>query len=803
MRSSATTGRTIAVGVCAVGVCVATLADAVQPEAARPVYPSAQAKLVKCGEVPCVSVNGEILPPMSFTAFMPHRVPDAYLRDIGKAGLRIHYLYAWTRGLKPGDVEKDELDGVEETVKRIRRIKALCPDAYFVIRLMVSPSADWLAANPDECVRFTDGSFAHGICTTVDRRRAVNMHSMCSEKWWAWADAQIEDFYRELSRHPEMQSVIGTFLCAGGTCEWYYPGLFRKPETKATGDCSAPFRRQYGRFLRERYGTLEELRRVWKRPDATFENPLVPSFGDFDYIGDEHEKIVAALNGGAPYERGANPAAFGDFLDMNRAPWAADFFAALHDGTARAIVHFAETLKRVQPTLLVGAFYGSYAQTTLHDGGTASGVLRILDSPAIDFLAAPGGYNNREPGGLVIGRTMQDAFLLRGKVFISEDDDRTFLTRRSNALSPADDPVTGSGPEGTLNMLKRDFGRNLCEHTRGWWFDMQASWFPGTKSFYDDPRILALFAEQQRIARAAYAAGMRKANDIALVYSSDAIHCASAIVGQNALDFWRLCDLNRLGAPVDYHFLDDLANPAMRDYRLYVMVNAYALAEAQRAAVYAKARRNGATVLWLYAPGFIDRTAARTMDVANIARTVGLNVRLYDGTRTPFFRAVGSDRVYGAFDGEIHTCEFGRKTVARVENYLNPAFYVDDPQAQTLGTSADDGRVVFASVVRDGVRSVYSANVFLHRDLVARLAAEAGCHLFVRPGDVLYADESFVTLHATGDGLRTIRFKRPCSPYEVYEKRFYGSGVESIDVDLKNGETRMWRLEEAGGPAGE
>ena len=84
-------------------------------------------------------------------------------------------------------------------------------------------------------------------------------------------------------------------------------------------------------------------------------------------------------------------------------------------------------------------------------------------------------------------------------------------------------------------------------------------------------------------------------------------------------------------------------------------------------------------------------------------------------------------------------------------------------------------------------------------DLLASLAAFAGCHLFADRGDVLYANESFVAVHADGDGRRTIRFKRPCSPYEVYEKRFYGNGVEKIDVAMRHGQTLMWSLGELAG----
>lgn len=51
-----------------------------------------------------------------------------------------------------------------------------------------------------------------------------------------------------------------------------------------------------------------------------------------------------------------------------------------------------------------------------------------------------------------------------------------------------------------------------------------------------------------------------------------------------------------------------------------------------------------------------------------------------------------------------------------------------------------------------------------------------------------------MAVHASGDGRRTIRFKRPCSPYEVYEKRFYGHGVDRIEVDMTLGQTLMWSL---------
>lgn len=43
------------------------------------------------------------------------------------------------------------------------------------------------------------------------------------------------------------------------------------------------------------------------------------------------------------------------------------------------------------------------------------------------ILAAPGIYNNREPGGCVAQREMQDSFRLRGQMFVAEEDSRTHL----------------------------------------------------------------------------------------------------------------------------------------------------------------------------------------------------------------------------------------------------------------------------------------------------------------------------------------------------------------------------------------
>ena len=753
---------------------------------------------------PAIMVDGRPCPPMTITimdganAFAPER--RDYFRRLGESGLKIFYVSASTRWHNPGDAPAGIPDGVEAALKRIRFVLDAVPDGYIMLRLNMSPPAEWVNAHPEEQLTYSDGSHRPVICTTVGGKPIDGMHSLCSEAWRAEGDKALGDFFSALGAHPEFKRVIGTFLCAGGTAEWYYPqDLVNADGTY--GDFSEPFRREYEAYLRRKYGTVEELRRVWKRPDATFEHPVIPTPEEREFIAKADEKIVKALRdwelegrvvGGLHIDVDAREEAnVGVFLNANGFAHVADFFDAWHESTANTIVHFARTLKGLHPDLLVGAFYGSYGCTDFFEGSTASGTRAILDSEVVDFLAAPGVYNNREPGGIVAQREMQDSFRLRNQIYICEDDSRThrckpWMHRDAMALYSVEDSLT---------TLKRDFARDICEDIQGWWFDMGGDW-------YDDPEILALFKRQREIADFAYSLDRTKRNDIALVYDTESVHLVSRDTSMQVLDFWRTSDLGRIGAPVDYYFHNDLSRPDMPDYRLYVMLNQYCLTDAEREAVYAKARRNGAVILWLYAPGFVNPEASRVMDVANVEKTVGMKLGFIDKTFFPHFRVdpsshpavarASATRRYGVIDRDVHS-NIWIGSVLRPP-YLNPGFYIDDPQATVLGRFCSSGLPALALSKRDGVRSVYCAAPVMRSDLLASIATFAGCHLFLDGDDVLYANESFVAVHAKDDGRRTIRFKRPCSPYEVYERRFYGHDVESIDVDMTLGQTLMWSL---------
>ncbi len=760
---------------------------------------------------PAILIDGKPYPPMAMTT----RILKAdYLKALGASGLKIFFLMANTRWLRPGrkwadeyGAEKEEFSGIEKFKTDAENLLEAVPDAYIIVRIGMHPPVDWVESHRDDVMRYNDGSNQPAILASeVHEDVLPGMYSLCSEAWREDGTKALQEFCDEVDSLPFADRVIGYFLAAGGTSEWYPINPLTDWNNKRYGDFSPAFRKEFSEILREKYKTEEALRKAWNMPEATFENPVIPDLDERLYTRIEDLILDALLN----YESAGrtigktielSPAYttnLGVFLNANRYAHVADFYHAWHRGTANTIIHFARVIKNRYEGKLVGAFYGSYGCTDFYNSSTAEAVLPILDSGALDFLAAPGVYNNREPGGYVAQREMQDSFRLRNRIFVVEEDSRTHLEndfyRDAMGLYTISD---------TIGTLKRDFARNLCEDIYAWWFDQHEQ-----SGRYLHEEIYRLFRRQQEIADLAYRFDRTKRNEIALIYDQESIHYVSIVTDCLMLDYYRTSDLGRIGAPVDYYFHDDMAREDMPDYKLYLMLNTFCLTDGEREAIHRKAAKNGATVIWLYAPGFINPDREVKMDNAHIRELTGFKTGRIDETTSPRFKLYGNhpalrygdfDRKYGYIDRDVHSNVWLGSM--NLPPFANPCFYIDDPDAEILGRYLINGKAAFGIKRFHGFTSVYCAPQILRSELIASLAEYSGCHLYTHTDDCLYANENFVTLHARDTGRRKIYFKKACSPYEVYEKRYYGHNVTELEVDMRLGETLMFcvgDLEKAG-----
>lgn len=739
---------------------------------------------------PAIMIDGVACPPMGITAQI--QKPD-YLKSLGEAGFRLFFLPAVTGWFEPGGIDRFKADAA-------MLLKAV-PDAFIMIRLYLNPPVSWVETHREELMRYNDGSTKPAILSCGDRLYPLpGMYSLCSEAWKKDCDGALEEFFNEVDGLPFADRIVGYFLGAAGTNEWYPINPLTDYDKKLYADFSPSFRKSYTKFLERKYGTKDNLRRAWRKEDAGFDSPIIPDLDSrlFTHVDDlildamRHYESAPRMMGKKIEMNPEHKANLGVFLNADDYQYVADFYHAWHQGTADTIVHFAETVKKHDRGKLVGAFYGSYGCTDFFDFSTAEATLSIMDSGAVDFLAAPGVYNNREPGGYVAQREMNDSFRLRNQIFVAEEDSRTH--RDNNFYRDAMGLYT---MRDTANALKRDFARNLCEETYAWWFDQQEG---GGRYMEED--IYALFRRQNEIAKFAYSLDRTKANDIAVIYDQESVHYVSQNTSTVMLDYYRTSDLGRIGAPVDYYFHNDMANPKMRDYKMYLMVNVFCLTEEECEMIHRKAAKNGATVVWLYAPGFINPNAQKRMSCENIKKTTGISAVCVNETSSPRFRVIGEshpalryadrDRCYGFIDRDVHSNVWLGTVLT--PPFLNPAFYIDDGDATVLGRYCIDGRPALAMKETNGFTSIYCAPQILRSELLASFAEYSGCHLFTHTDDCVYANRNFVAVHAHFTGKRTIYFPEDCSPYEVYERRWYGHNVRSLEVFMHRGETLMFSL---------
>lgn len=740
---------------------------------------------------PAIYIDGKVYPPMMATIRTMNEnelvIDREYFRELGKAGIRIFFLICDTIWLKPNAVRLFD----QEASCLLEEV----PGAYIIPRIGLHPTNEWIEQHPEETLTYSDGSRPGVHLFSESYETDLPAHySLCSEKWREAAGEALEKTWDQLMKLPYADRIAGCFFAAGGTSEWYY--MLPMEDGERAADYSEAFRRNFSKYLKEIYHSNENLRKHWKK-FTTLDHPTIPERAAHYYTHQVDED--AAFPQGPMYTNAPVPPPYGNgtnigsFVDMNAYKDVYDFYRALHNGTADSVLYFADIIKRMTPDRLVGAFYGSWGCTDYFQHGTAGGAVRVINSDKVDFLAAPGVYENREPGGFIGQREMNDSLALHNKIYVVEEDARThkenrFFRDRYRVYDMTD----------SLNVMKRDFGRTLCEGVQAWWFDQLLG---GRR--YKCPELYKLIEKQQTIAQYAYTLDRKKCSEIAYICDEESIHAVSQQTTEELVERFRNYEKDRIGAPMDLYFHNDLANPDMPSYKLYIFSNTLVLTEKERKEIREKLNRDHAVALFLYAPGVIDPEKDNKFSEIYMEDLLGMKIKRLDerfdskfrinGEVHPMTEKLSRRRVYGYFDKERKSGF--HHSGAFYDSYLYPLFYCDDPEAKVLANFLTSGVPALSMKETAGFTSVFCGAKYVHADLVRSIAAYAGCHIYCDSDDVLYADRHYVVFHASSDGRKTLYFPEKVSPYEVYEEKYYGNQVSEITFDVYLGETKTFFLE--------
>lgn len=155
------------------------------------------------------------------------------------------------------------------------------------------------------------------------------------------------------------------------------------------------------------------------------------------------------------------------------------FYRFYSELVADRILEFSSLIKSLtERRLIVGTFYGYTFSCPDRTFGHHA-LLKILESEDVDFICSPLCYsNNRRAGRDHPYGPPVASVKHHGKLYFSENDTRTHLSRAVNGMEWYNTPVWfGPDKEGTCNIIKMHAAKALINGHAAWWFDMWGGWF--------------------------------------------------------------------------------------------------------------------------------------------------------------------------------------------------------------------------------------------------------------------------------------------------------------------------------------
>jgi hypothetical protein len=555
--------------------------------------------------------------------------------------------------------------------------------------------------------------------------------SFASELWKKETAEMLRHFLRHMEKSPLISRIMGYHVSGMHTAEWHYLGCRWFP------DYSAPMQKVAG---------------------------PVPS-------------VERRIDKDGPLLR--DPATDADVIN---------FLRKYHANTAETVAAFAKIIKEeTGRRIICGTFFCYVLENVMIQEAGHLVPEAVLHSPDLDYIATPYTYQRsnvpgnqrwdsdviddagnwlgraRGVGGDGAYRVLSESMRRNKKMFISEIDCSTYVEpyRRSEG---------GSGSEtvdGTLKILRRDIGQVFATGHAGWLFDFGHldPPFKANKSWYDDPpmireiRSLLDLGEAQRPKL-----DIAPISEIAAVYEPKSWLATKSwkaeepwenygIVISDFIGHWMVNSqartINRIGAPADFLYRFDLTSEDRSRFKLFLMVNTFFLTVDEVQRLRALFRGTGATVVWVYAPGYIGE---HKFEPSHMEELTGFSFKRMDAPGPMMIRCKIEENALKFFG------EFG------VHKPHYPRFAVvprKDEVMRVHGTWSDSEDIAFASKEYDGFTSIYVGTGPMPVALLRWIAARAGVRLWSSKPDNVRATKDAAMLVASDEGERVFRLPSP------------------------------------------
>lgn len=636
----------------------------------------------------------------------------------------------------------------------IIHVLEFAPDAAVGLHIGVDPVLDFGIVYPDAAWRNLKGEIVY-----MSTPRA-NMYPERRNKKFPYVSYTAPDFRREcgkflyalgkhLQKQPWGKAVAGIHLHGGGDGQFFYRPI--KNDFATMMDRSAGNLQAMREMIRKYYkNDVNALRKAWKDDKVTFESITFPDAKLYD-------KYLFQRDPQDPEAR--------KLIDFAKL-----YPEAITESLGFCASEFERGLGR---KVLKSRYYF----------GTSLGHL-LENSPFDMFVSVPPYGVSRLHGDA--GRVHQapDSATLHKKIFVDELDLRTSYSpvavygRGTSFLRDGVEP----GPEGFANLMRK-MAAPCVTANQGYWYlmiggsaSLQYEFEKPVKESFD-----ALKSTSQEVIDFGYST--------ALFWDEEARTMAGERFGW-ALDQHGTHQaqevLYRAGLGVRNYLLKDLTNPERKAAKINIFALGTTMTEEQISFIEKNLQRDGNVLVFVFDAG---RTAPGGFE-KNIRRLTGMTVKANPGKLT---LAAFSDAEFAD-----PLSKYIRPAAPVTEGpFAIPQYFVDDPSAEPLALLARTDKVGAAIKCHKNWTAVYLSipvGLGVKPEFFRTLAQQAGITPFAPAGDVSYAGNGLIAIHAVEDGKKQLNWGVKADVLDITQNKVILRNAEKMELDMKFGETRWFKL---------
>jgi hypothetical protein len=677
-----------------------------------------------------IHIDSVAYPPILFFGNLEGGDPQRVLSEVRRAAHAGVHLHSTLIEL-PCPLD-DPGTALEEIDHRLKAILDADPEGFVMPRIVFVPARGWKREYPTEIATYSDGS-------TGDP-------SITSERFWQEAELSLVTLIDHLRSQAWGRRVFGYHLERG---EWFQPADQGYDRSMANRDA-------FRDWLREKYkNSLVALRAAWYDGDVQFHTAEIPPMI-------------------------TKPNLQNAFYETRRQRRYIDFNEFTSESTARRLIALARVIKKATGNqALVSVCYG-YTFEFGHpfSGHLALGMLQ--SAQAINLVCGPPSYRDRKPGGAASLPAPVDSLALHGKLWLSEDDTKTYLAPAKQ--DPEDYNPRLGDRVATEQAHARAMGRALATLTGVGWMDLWGEGWLDDEGIWE--RLGAFTARYRAFQR--HHERVRTPDVVALIDEKSLLH-----VQRGEMFFRKLTNglrdtLQRTGVSYGLYLQSDLlAKDFPTGASLYLFLTPYRLTAEQRAAIKEKLQRDNKTLAWLYAPGTCEEYPGVSGVMEETAHSaVGFTLRQQEWNSEVGSRVI---EPYHVVTERLPSREIGTR------ERLNPSFYVDDRDVTALAEYQGSGLTSLAVKNFGSWKSVFVGDPVLPLELLRGICRYAGVPTWMARGDdILFIGNGWVTIHATKDGPRTLFLPHTTGLYDMTEARLIADEVSEYAFTLRAGATRVF-----------